>query len=52
MFSASLVQFGPRIPEIYLGVWAQVKNLTAENVLNREYLCRGLFDFAQILQKI
>ena len=33
--SASLVQFGIRTPEIYSGIWAQVKHLTAENVLNR-----------------
>ena len=30
MSSASLVQFGPRIPKIYSGAWASVKNLTAK----------------------
>ena len=34
--SARLVQFGPRSPEIYSGIWAPVKNLTAENVRNRQ----------------
>ena len=50
--SASLVQFGPHTPEIYSAVWASVQNLTAQNVLNREQLCRGLFDFAQILHRV
>ena len=36
VFSVSLVQFGKRTREIYSGVWAPVKNLTAENMLNRE----------------
>ena len=31
--SASLVQFGPRTPGIYSGVWISIKNLTAENML-------------------
>ena len=34
--AASLMQFSPRTSEIFSGIWAPVKNLTAENVLNRE----------------
>ena len=29
-YSASLVQFGPRTPEIYSGIWAPVENFTAK----------------------
>ena len=28
-----MVQFGPRTPEIYSGIWAPVKNLTAKMCL-------------------
>jgi len=44
-----VVKLGPRTLEKALSVLPHSLKLNRENVLNRQYLSLGLFDFAEIL---
>jgi len=48
MPSPSLVKLAPHTPEKALSVLTYPLKLHDENVLKRQYLSRGLIDFAQI----
>jgi len=50
--SPSLVKLGPRTPENRSVKVPHSLKLHSENVLNRQYPSRGLFDFAHILYRV
>jgi len=52
MSPPSLVKLGPSTPENRSVKVPHPLKLHSENILNHQYLSRGLFDFAQILRTV